>query len=119
MNTISGLKVHSANNTLELIYADGSSATLSGDLLRRSCRCAECRREQPLLPMRVPAATILEIESIGLHGLRLHFSDGHARGIYPLPYLVELAELADQAPLSARATGSLAGHQDAGQSSRL
>jgi len=118
MNTISGLKVHSANNTLELIYADGSSATLSGDLLRRSCRCAECQRLQPTLLMRMPVTTILDIESIGLHGLRLQFSDGHARGTYPLPYLVELADMAGQSPLSARAAGSQA-DQATGHASRL
>ena len=92
MNTISGLKVHSSSNTLELIYADGSSATLAGNLLRQSCRCPECRRNQAATVAAALPTAILDIESIGLHGLRLHFSDGHTRGIYPLPYLAELAD---------------------------
>jgi len=117
MNTISGIKVHAASNSLELIFADGSSATLDGGLLRRHCRCAECRRHPPL-PVSVSPASILDIESIGLHGLRLHFSDGHARGIYPLAYLIELAEMADHAALPAHAAGPLAGPAT-GHSSRL
>jgi DUF971 family protein len=37
-----------------------------------------------------PDLTITEVEPIGNYAVRLAFSDGHHRGIYPWAYLVEI-----------------------------
>ncbi|MEZ2143418.1 gamma-butyrobetaine hydroxylase-like domain-containing protein [Bradyrhizobium sp. DN5] len=39
-----------------------------------------------------PGLHVAAIEPIGNYALRLSFSDGHDRGIYPWSYLRELAE---------------------------
>jgi DUF971 family protein len=35
--------------------------------------------------------TITSVEPIGNYAIRLAFSDGHDRGIFPWPYLAEIA----------------------------
>jgi prepilin-type processing-associated H-X9-DG protein len=40
-----------------------------------------------------PQSLIIEaVNAIGTYGVNIAFSDGHARGIYPWPYLAALAE---------------------------
>ena len=70
---------------------------LSGQQLRRRCRCAECR-SQSLAGAVVAAESepadhmdILAASPMG-YGVQLHFSDGHNRGVFPWSYLVEIAD---------------------------
>ena len=78
---------------LELHWEDGSITFVTHFRLRSSCRCAHCHAVQvktgrPLSGLR--DVTLLQFESVGTYGLRLFFSDGHSRGIYPWVYLREL-----------------------------
>ena len=71
-------------------------ATLSASVLRGACRCADCRamvlRGRSLaIDERV---RLTDAEAVGHYGLRLVFSDGHARGIYPWSLLNALEEQA-------------------------
>lgn len=56
--------------------------------LRSACRCAACLTG-PGLPD--PAVLLIAVELVGHYGLRLFFSDGHDRGIYPWPLLHDTA----------------------------
>jgi ATP-binding protein involved in chromosome partitioning len=60
--------------------------------LRLACPCAGCVEEmtgRPLLdPDRVPAdVRPVRLELVGAYGLRVHWSDGHATGIYTFEHL--------------------------------
>jgi DUF971 family protein len=60
---------------------------LDGNRLRRECRCAECRALQ-LRGGKVEAHDVVVHAATPLgYGLQLHFSDGHARGVFPWNYL--------------------------------
>jgi DUF971 family protein len=89
---ILGISTDNAKGILVLDLDDGSRRELGFARLRASCRCAEClalqRRGGHIEAGNV---SLRAIEPVGSHALNLHFSDGHARGIYPLVYLLELA----------------------------
>ena len=60
--------------------------------LRLACPCAECVEEmtgRPLLdPARVPAdVRPIHLTLVGTYGLRVHWSDGHATGIFTFQWL--------------------------------
>jgi DUF971 family protein len=84
------------------ITVDGRRATLAAGSLRSACRCASCRaaerRGAPVIP--APDLTVCAVAPIGAYAAQLRFSDGHDRGIYPLPYLVELVRSAQAQPAS-------------------
>jgi prepilin-type processing-associated H-X9-DG protein len=85
---------HQASGVLELTWQDGSVSRLPHALLRSSCKCAGCeqaRRHGHLLPP-TEGIRIADITPVGDKGLNLAFSDGHARGIYPWPYLHDLTQ---------------------------
>ena len=101
MSAVLGAAVHNLTEemALELHWEDGSITFLSHSRLRSSCRCAHCHAAQvktsrPLSVMR--DVRLLHVEPMGTYGLRLFFSDGHSRGIYPWVYLRELAGSANQ-----------------------
>ncbi|MET0378980.1 MAG: DUF971 domain-containing protein [Spongiibacteraceae bacterium] len=66
---------------------------LSGAVLRRHCRCAECRYQSLT---GNAAATSDEVDIVAGsplgYGIQLHFSDGHIRGVFPWTYLLEIAD---------------------------
>ena len=66
-----------------------AEARLDSTVLRRSCRCRDCRRVAPQLPH----AGLENLSPVGAYGVQLHFDDGHDLGIYPWTYLRELAGL--------------------------
>jgi DUF971 family protein len=70
----------------------GSTASLGYDLLRRMCPCASCTAvRRSGRPIEARAVTLTAVEPFGANAVRLSFSDGHARGIYPFAYFRELA----------------------------
>lgn len=72
---------------------DGQAKQIGADVLRQSCLCADCRVAVRQAG-RVPAAKgvlLSNCEVLGHYALRLCFSDGHERGIYPWLYLQQLA----------------------------
>lgn len=61
--------------------------------LRRHCRCADCTAKRRAGGQVEAAADvdIVAINPLGAGALQFVFSDGHERGIYPWPYLAEIA----------------------------
>ncbi|MDB5814136.1 MAG: hypothetical protein JWN23_1253 [Rhodocyclales bacterium] len=80
---------------MSLQFDNGTQSELSYSRLRAACRCAECTALQRAGGVIVSSGVTLQtIQAVGSGALNLHFSDGHARGIYPLPYLIELSNAA-------------------------
>jgi|OM-RGC.v1.029087917 DUF971 family protein len=69
---------------------------LDAAALRQASRAAsELRRQIDGIALVLPADLHLTgLQPIGNYAVRLLFSDGHDRGIYPWSYLRELADLA-------------------------
>ncbi len=83
---------------LALDWGD-ESVSLSATALRRACRCAECEAARRAgRSVEVGEVKLSDCSPIGHYAVRLHFNDGHDRGIYPWPYLREWSN-ANQASL--------------------
>jgi DUF971 family protein len=84
---------HQTTGRLEIGWADGVRAQLGVAQLRSACKCAGCEHQRRQGRPHQPAEGIAlsALHPIGDVGLQLAFSDGHDRGIYPWPYLRELA----------------------------
>lgn len=80
---------------LAITWPDGSASRLGAEELRRASRAAsEIRRQVEGVELTVqPELRVDAVEPIGNYALRLFFSDGHDRGIYPWVYLRELSGL--------------------------
>ncbi|MTV37226.1 DUF971 domain-containing protein [Duganella radicis] len=78
---------------LDIIWEDGSAQQLPHATLRAQCKCTVCQSNRLLAIATeiTPDLRIDDIRQIGVYGVQLVFSDGHERGIYPWPYLRELA----------------------------
>jgi len=73
--------------TLAIHWADGAESLYDVRDLRLACGCAECvdewSGEKRLEPASVPDDVHpLRIEPVGRYGIQIHWSDGHATGIY-------------------------------------
>jgi DUF971 family protein len=79
---------------LALTWPDCGTRWLAAEALRRASRAAsEIRRQIDGIELAlVPGIQIAAVEPVGNYALRLSFSDGHDRGIYPWSYLRELAD---------------------------
>ncbi|HVG51679.1 MAG TPA: DUF971 domain-containing protein [Xanthobacteraceae bacterium] len=79
-------------------WSDGRLSHLSAQLLRTHSRAAEdVRRRVDQRALDVPADLRVDhVEPVGNYAVRLHFSDGSNRGIYPWAYLRELSGLSDR-----------------------
>ncbi|MGC2944245.1 gamma-butyrobetaine hydroxylase-like domain-containing protein [Burkholderia ambifaria] len=87
------IRVDHAARALVLHWPDGDMQRIGYARLRSDCPCAGCRKIR-LGGGRVtaqPGLTLDGVEAAG-YGIRLLFGDGHARGIYPWPYLAELGK---------------------------
>ena len=82
------------STALALTWPDCGTRRLGAEALRRASRAAsEIRRQIDGLELVIASGLhVASIEPIGNYALRLSFSDGHDRGIYPWSYLRELAE---------------------------
>ena len=67
---------------------------LEAVVLRGYCRCAECRSLQLQGRRATGAGVSLQGVAAMGYGVQLRFSDGHDRGIFPWPYLAEIAAAA-------------------------
>lgn len=88
------LKLHKKSATLELIYDDSSSYSLTAEFLRVHSPSAEVRghgKGQEVLQTGKRNVNIKNIEAVGNYAIKLDFSDGHNTGIYSWEYLQELA----------------------------
>ncbi|KVN06372.1 hypothetical protein WL88_27105 [Burkholderia diffusa] len=80
-----------AAQVLTLRWPDGDMQRIGYVRLRNDCPCAACRKIR-IDGGRIaaqPGVKLDGVEAAG-YGIRLLFGDGHARGIYPWPYLAEL-----------------------------
>lgn len=99
-DTPTALRLHAGRRILEVEWP-GAAVLFPHRFLRERCPCALCRQQHRQGTRVVVDADIalLAIEAYGQNAVQLRFSDGHARGIYPFPYLRELKnELVDAPP---------------------
>ena len=93
-NTIpTGIELHKATKTLELIYSASERYQLSCEYLRVYSPSAEVKGHGPgqeVLQTGKINVTINAIEPVGNYALQLVFSDGHDTGIYSWDYLYRL-----------------------------
>ncbi|AOF92749.1 DUF971 domain-containing protein [Sinorhizobium sp. RAC02] len=87
------LKVNAARSSLAVTWDDGVVSHLPAPVLRAHSRAAI----QVRADLYGPAGTFDDVmltgaEPIGAYAVRLVFSDGHDRGIYPWSYLRTIAE---------------------------
>ena len=78
---------------IAVTWDNGSIAVLPAATLRLHARDAATVRKMVSREDEPVAAnlTITSVEPIGNYAIRLAFSDGHDRGIFPWPYLAEIA----------------------------
>jgi DUF971 family protein len=79
---------------LAVAWNDGASTIFPAALLRQRARDAASARRaiDGDSPFDTPEIKIVAVEPVGNYGLRLVFSDGHDRGIFPWDYLAEIGE---------------------------
>jgi DUF971 family protein len=77
---------------LELTMAEGGAIRLTAERLRGACKCAHCIRAriEGVFPEKFDGIAIVQVSPVGDYAINLAFSDGHARGIYPWPFLLGL-----------------------------
>jgi len=91
------LKVLDDCTQLGLVWEDGSQTKVSAHALRANAKdAASIRQVYDYKQIKVQAdIRITAMEMVGLTGVNIHFSDGHDRAIYPIPYLKELSDRFD------------------------
>ncbi len=76
-----------------LAWSDGFTAELSYDALRGYCPCAGCQGHwAEEVQYHAPDAGVepVTIEPVGRYAVSIHWSDGHATGIYRFDFLRQL-----------------------------
>jgi DUF971 family protein len=88
------LELVDGSTALALTWPDCGTRRLGAETLRRASRAAsEIRRQINGIELAIgPGFHLAAVEPIGNYALRLSFSDGHDRGIYPWSYLRELSD---------------------------
>lgn len=77
---------------LVCVAQNGCRHTLSAERLWLECPSAKrrARRMQGLDRAAPRGLSIRTVEAVGIYGVNIAFSDGHALGIYPWTYLASL-----------------------------
>lgn len=89
------LKVIAARRLLSVTWDDGKVSCIPAAMLRARSRAAQqVRADIEGNEHSFETVTVTSAEAIGSYGIRLVFSDGHDRGIYPWSYLREIADSA-------------------------
>ena len=86
-------RINVDSESVTIAWTDGSATTLSGDTLRSSCPCAECREHESKNRSIIQIgnrSSISDANLIGGYAVRFTFGDGHADGLYPYGILREL-----------------------------
>jgi DUF971 family protein len=91
--------VETGGKSLRVTPPSGGPVRFGAVALRSACRCAHCVRARIDGKFSDAPAdiTITGCWRIGHYAINVGFSDGHARGIYPWSYLLELAPAAEPA----------------------
>ncbi len=93
MRQATQIKVHKVSRRLEVAFDDGHSYALPFEFLRVYSPSAEVRGHGPgqdQLQVGKKDVDVTDIEPVGNYAVLLHFSDGHATGIYSWDYLYDL-----------------------------
>jgi DUF971 family protein len=89
----------SKSKGVEIDWEDGHHSSYGVEYLRTECPCATCtgahgqepQKYQPPEPspfqMYTPKLKMLSVEPVGNYAIRIHWSDGHATGIYSYDHL--------------------------------
>ncbi|RNJ42726.1 hypothetical protein B5V01_22160 [Mesorhizobium erdmanii] len=89
------LRVTAARGLLSVTWDDGAVSLIPASMLRARSRAAQqVRAEIEGNKNSFETVTVTSAEAIGSYAIRLVFSDGHDRGIYPWSYLREIADSA-------------------------
>ncbi len=87
------INVHKKSATLELVYEDGRSHSLTAEYLRVFSPSAEVQGHGPgqsVLQFGKKDVQFLDFEPQGNYAIKIVFSDGHDSGIYSWTYLDKL-----------------------------
>ena len=85
------LRLDAHRTTLLVEWNEGAIQNIPHGVLRRLCPCAECRQLRRDGSSPDDSARLVGVEAYGPNAVRLFFSDGHSRGIFPFEYLRTLA----------------------------
>jgi DUF971 family protein len=95
MNVPERIDLDSRAHTLTLHWPGARTQCVSHAALRGACPCAACRR------IRLAAGIVQAPEDVAVvdihsmaYGVQIVFSDGHAQGIFPWPFLEALGAVA-------------------------
>lgn len=94
------IEVSNENQVLEITWSDGLESVYPLFGLRKNCPCVGCRgghdrmgtwekRYFEMAPARI--YQIRNLETIGRHALKIHWSDGHNSGMYHWELLREMS----------------------------
>ena len=86
------IRLNRERTSLSVTWENGATFSYPARLLRERARDAESVR-LAVDGWAVPPPsdlTIIAVEAIGNYAVRVAFSDGHDRGIYPWAYLIEI-----------------------------
>lgn len=91
------LDLRQDGQSLRIVWPDGRTDVLAAALLRSECRSAGTLRDRIEGRDAAPAGDIriIAMQPVGIYAVNIAFSDGQARGIYPWPFLAELARRED------------------------
>ncbi|RWE98846.1 MAG: DUF971 domain-containing protein [Mesorhizobium sp.] len=85
------IRIGADRRSLAIMWDDGSQAGVQASQLRKLSRAAhQIRSALEGKEHSFDDVTIVSAEAIGSYAMRLVFSDGHDRGIYPWRYLREI-----------------------------
>ncbi|HSB48300.1 MAG TPA: DUF971 domain-containing protein [Burkholderiales bacterium] len=93
------IKLHQKSRVLEIAFADGAAFRLPCEFLRVYSPSAEVRGHGPgqeVLQTGKKDVEIQRIEPVGQYAVQLHFSDGHATGIYSWDLLYDYGVRQDE-----------------------
>ncbi|HEY7741944.1 MAG TPA: DUF971 domain-containing protein [Burkholderiales bacterium] len=93
------IKLHQKSRVLEIAFADGATFRLPCEFLRVYSPSAEVRGHGPgqeVLQTGKKDVEIQRIEPVGQYAVQLHFSDGHATGIYSWDLLYDYGVRQDE-----------------------
>jgi len=87
------LKFTDERKSLTVTWGDGHVSKIPASLLRARSRAAQqVRADVDGKMASFDGVSVTSAEAIGAYAVRLVFSDGHDRGIYPWSYLREIAD---------------------------
>jgi DUF971 family protein len=77
----------------EILWSDGSSTTISNEILRGYCPCAGCQGHSSTIAFRRGGNSEIEsINEVGNYALCFRWGDGHDSGIHTWDYLRRLGQ---------------------------